>query len=76
MDGDVFLARIEQSLAPQPYSPDFNPIEMVFTKLKAPLRAAGARTMPDLWNAIADALKRFTPTECRNYLAAAGYDAT
>ena len=59
-----------------PYSPDFNPIEMAFAKLKALLRAAEARTIPDLWQAIADALKRFTPTECRNYLAAAGYDAT
>ena len=59
-----------------PYSPDFNPIEMAFAKLKALLRAAEARSIPDLWRAIADALKRFTPTECRNYLAAAGYDAT
>ena len=59
-----------------PYSPDFNPIEMVFSKLKPLLRAAEARTMPDLWQAIADALKRFTPNECRNYLVAAGYDAT
>jgi transposase len=59
-----------------PYSPDFNPIEMVFSKLKALLRAAEARTIPDLWQAIADALKRFTPNECRNYLVAAGYDAT
>src|SRR5580658_9927921 len=59
-----------------PYSPDFNPIEMAFAKLKALLRAAAARTIPDLWQAIADALRRFTPKECANYLAAAGYDAT
>ncbi len=59
-----------------PYSPDFNPIEMAFSKLKALLRAAAARTLPDLWQAIAHALKRFTPDECRNYLVAAGYDAT
>jgi transposase len=59
-----------------PYSPDFNPIEMAFAKLKAALRAAEARTIPDLWQAIADALRRFTPQECANYLAAAGYDAT
>jgi DDE superfamily endonuclease len=58
-----------------PYSPDFNPIEMAFAKLKALLRAAAARTIPDLWQAIADALRRFTPQECANYLAAAGYDA-
>jgi transposase len=59
-----------------PYSPDLNPIEMAFAKLKALLRAAAARTIPDLWQAIADALRRFTPHECANYLAAAGYDAT
>jgi hypothetical protein len=39
--------------------------------LKALLRAAAARTMPDLWQAIANALKRFSPDECQNYLAAA-----
>ena len=59
-----------------PYSPDFNPIEMAFSKLKALLRAAAARTMPDLWQAIASALKRSSPNERQNYLAAAGYDAT
>ena len=58
-----------------PYSPDFNPIEMAFAKLKALLRAAAARTIPDLWQAIANALRCFTPQECANYLAAAGYDA-
>uniref|UniRef100_A0ABS3MMQ6 Transposase n=1 Tax=Bradyrhizobium quebecense TaxID=2748629 RepID=A0ABS3MMQ6_9BRAD len=47
-----------------------------FSKLKALLRAAAARTMPDLWQAIANALKRFSPEECQNYLVAAGYDAT
>jgi transposase len=59
-----------------PYSPDFNLIEMAFTKLKAAPRAAEARTIPDLRQAIADALRRFTPQECANYLAPAGYDAT
>ena len=58
-----------------PYSPDFNPIENAFAKFKTLLRATAARTIPDLWNAIADAINRFTPDECRNYLAAAGYDA-
>lgn len=58
-----------------PYSPDFNPIEMAFAKLKALLRAAAARTVPELWDAIAAALDAFTPAECRNYFAAAGYDA-
>lgn len=58
-----------------PYSPDFNPIEMAFAKLKALLRATAARTVPELWDAIAAALDAFTPAECRNYFAAAGYDA-
>jgi transposase len=58
-----------------PYSPDFNPIEMAFAKVKALLRAAVARTVTDLWDAIATALDAFTPGECRNYFAAAGYDA-
>lgn len=57
-----------------PYSPDFNPIEQAFAKLKAFLRTAAARTVPELWAAIRDAFSRFTPRECRNYLAAAGYD--
>ena len=57
------------------YSPDFNPIEQAFSKLKALPRAAAARTVPDLWAAIARAFAAFTPAECRNYIAAAGYDA-
>jgi len=57
-----------------PYSPDFNPIEMAFSKLKALLRKAAARTKDDLWDAIASAIDAFTPTECENYFAAAGYD--
>lgn len=58
-----------------PYSPDFNPIEMAFAKIKEFLRAAAARTIPDLWDAIKAALASFTSAECRNYFAAAGYDA-
>ena len=57
-----------------PYSPDFNPIEMAFSKLKALLRKAAARTIDDLWTVIADCLTAFKPEECRNYFAAAGYD--
>ena len=57
-----------------PYSPEFNPIEQIFAKLKALLRTAAARTVPDLWDAIRHAFTRFTPDECRNCLAAAGYD--
>lgn len=57
-----------------PYSPDFNPIEMAFAKLKAILKKAAARTLAELWDAIADSLPTFTTTECQNYFAAAGYD--
>lgn len=58
-----------------PYSPDFNPIEQAFAKLKTILRSEAARTIDGLYSSIRHALKRFTPRECRNYLAAAGYDA-
>ena len=57
-----------------PYSPDFNPIENAFSKLKALLRKAAARTVEDLWRAIRDAIDAITPTECANFFAAAGYD--
>ena len=57
-----------------PYSPDFNPIEMAFAKLKALLRKAAARTIDDLWAVIASCLSQFSPMECRNYFQAAGYD--
>jgi transposase len=57
-----------------PYSPDLNPIEQAFAKLKALLPSAAARTVPDLWEAIRQAFTRFTPQECCNYLAAAGYE--
>jgi transposase len=58
-----------------PYSPDFNPIEMAFAKLKALLRKAPERTIDGLWNAIGRLVDVFTPQECTNYFAAAGYDA-
>ena len=57
-----------------PYSPDFNPIEMAFAKLKALLRGVAARTIPTLWQAVAAALDRVTPDECQNYFIAAGYE--
>ena len=109
MDGECFLAYVEQVLAPSltpgdvvvmdnlpahrvsgikatieragakllylpPYSPDFNPIEQVFAKLKALLRKAAARTVDDPWAAIATILKTFTPAECHNYFVNSGYD--
>jgi transposase len=109
MDGECFLAWIEQLLAPTlrpgdlvvmdnlpahkvagirpaiegqgamllylpPYSPDFNPIENAFAKLKAIVRKAAARTFGALEHAAADALPQFQPDECANYFAHAGYD--
>jgi len=108
IDGESFLAYIEQFLVPTltpdhivlmdnlsshkvagvreaieaagasvcylpPYSPDFNPIEQLFAKLKALLRKAATRTVEALWAAVAAALVSLSPDECRNYLAHAGY---
>ena len=109
MNGNVFLAYVEQVLVPTlkprdvvimdnlpahkgagvrraieatgaelrllpPYSPDFNPIENAFAKLKALLRKAAERTIDGLWSAIGKIIDTFNPTECANYFAAAGYD--
>ena len=57
-----------------PYSPDFNPIENAFPKLKALLRKAAARTGNALWTAVADALDAFSSDECAKYFTAAGYE--
>jgi transposase len=56
-----------------PYSPDFNPIENAFSKLKALLRKAAERTLEGLWSEIGRCLHCFTLTECANYFEAAGY---
>jgi len=109
MNGQVFLAYVEQVLVPTlspgdvvimdnlpahkaagiraaieaagasllylpPYSPDFNPIENAFSKLKALLRAKAEQTIAALWDTIASVLDRFTPAECANYFKAAGYE--
>lgn len=108
MNGNAFLAYVEQILAPTlspgdvvildnlsahkvagvrqaieatgarllylpPYSPDFNPIEQLFAKLKALLRKAAERSVDGLWSRIASLLGAFTPEECANYLRNAGY---
>jgi transposase len=57
-----------------PYSPDLNPIEQAFAKLKAGLRKAGARTRDALWATIGYLLDTFSPDECRNHLANSGYE--
>lgn len=56
-----------------PYSPDLNPIEQMFAKLKALLRKAAARTREALWTTIGHLLEAFTPAECQNYLENSGY---
>jgi transposase len=56
-----------------PYSPDFNPIEMAFAKLKALLRKAAERTVDGLWRTIGVLIDLFTPTECANFFTATGY---
>jgi transposase len=108
MNGNAFLAYVEQILAPSlspgdivvmdnlsahkvpgirdaiegagakllylpPYSPDFNPIEQLFAKLKALLRKAAERSVEGLWSRIAELLNAFTPAECTNYFNNAGY---
>ena len=63
------------SLLPLPaYSPDLNPIEQVFAKLKALLRKAAARTQDALWTIIGQTLDDFTPEECRRYITNSGYE--
>jgi len=109
MNGQVFLAYVEQVLVPTlspgdvvimdnlpahkaagirdaieaagasllylpPYSPDYNPIENAFSKLKALLRAKAERTIAALWDTVGSLIELFTPTECANYFKAAGYD--
>ncbi len=108
VDGDMFVAYIEQVLVPElepgdtvimdnlsshkvaggraaieaagaallylpAYSPDLNPIEMVFAKLKSLLRDKALRTMDELWSTLGPISDTFSQTECRNYLRHAGY---
>jgi transposase len=108
INGELFLAYVEQVLAPTlttgdivimdnlsshkvagvrqaieaagatllylpPYSPDLNPIEQAFAKLKVLLRAKALRTVDALWNALGSLVACFTPEECRNFLRHAGY---
>ncbi len=59
-----------------PYSPDLNPIEMVFAKLKTLLRKADERSIAAVWHRIGELLGLFAPEECANYIRHAGYDRT
>ena len=56
-----------------PYSPDLNPIEMAFSKLKAHMKRLALRTMDELWKGVGEILKLFSKQECTNFFAASGY---
>jgi transposase len=71
---EMIEARGARLLYLPPYSPDFNPIEQAFAKLKALLRKAAARTLDALEHAIAAAFDAFAPDECANYFTASGYE--
>ena len=71
--GEAIAAAGASILYLPPYSPDLNPIEQVFAKLKALLRQAAARTREALWTTIGQLLDAFSPAECRNYLVNSGY---
>jgi transposase len=111
MDGELFLAWVEQFLCPTlrpgdiaildnlsshkvqgvaeavqamgarllplpTYSPDLNPIEKLFSKLKTLLRKAARRSVEDLWQQIGEPLDTVSPTECENYFTSSGYVST
>lgn len=65
-----------RALYQPPYSPEYNPIELAFSKLKRLLREAAARTVEALWDALGRLLDRFSPDECGNYFRHSGYHAT
>jgi transposase len=72
----AILDRGAQVLFLPPYSPDLNPIEMAFSKLKPHLRARAVRTIDELWKAIGQICDLFQPEKCKNYFTAAGYGFT
>ncbi len=67
---------ISSSSWSRPYSPDLNPIEQVFAKLKHSLRKAQARSIDEIHNALGPILERFEPQECTAYLVNSGYAST
>ena len=71
--GEAIEARGAMLAYLPPYSPDFNPIELVFAKFKWLLRSNAARTKETLWNLCGELLDRFPPSECANYFRHCGY---
>ena len=71
--GRILRAKGAWFLFLPPYSPDLNPIEMAFSKLKAHLRRIGARTLDALWRAVGEVCGLFDPDECWSYFKEAGY---
>ena len=71
--GVLVVAHGQRVVIVPPYSPDFNPIELCFAKLKAILRAARCRSIDTLWPLLGACLSRFSATECRNYFRHCGY---
>lgn len=70
---EAIEARSARLLYLPPYSPDLNPIEKAFAKLKALLRKAAARSIESLWKLIGRLVRRFPPSECANYFSNLGY---
>ncbi len=70
---EAMTAAGAQLLFLPPYSPDFNPIEQVFSKMKTYLRKAAKRTVEELWSAIGELMDAFAPDECERYIRHAGY---
>ena len=75
MEQAIKAARASLLYLPK-YSPDINPIEQAFSKLKALLRKAAERTVPGLWRRIGKLLATFSAKECKNYFRHAGYTST
>ena len=73
---DAITARGAYLLFLPPYSPDLNPIEQMFAKLKALLRQAAERNVDDTWRRIGKLLDHFPPQECANYFKNSGYAST
>jgi len=71
---DLIKAAGARLLFLPPYSPDFNPIEKAFSRLKAMLRKTGERTVSGLWSLIGRLVDLFQPHECANYFSSSGYD--